>query len=225
MTTRDPEPPATRILFIGNSFTSRYQLPRLVADLAAAAEPPTTIVVESIVAGGASLRRHWNAGTAQASLAKSAWDHVVLQEQSTLPIKSPKRYHENVRLFAPEIAKHRALTWLYLTWSRRHVPEAQAQLTAAVMAIAAEVHARVVPVGTAWHAALRHEPEVPLYADDGSHPSAAGSYLAACTFFVAMFGQRPVDHAVSDRLKIDRDLAGRLHAYAWATRESSNADR
>lgn len=213
----------TRILFIGNSFTSRYQMPRLIADIAAAAEAPATVVVESIVAGGASLRRHWNAGIARESLATSAWDHVVLQEQSTLPIKSPQRYHENVRLFAPEIAKHRAQAWLYLTWSRQQVPEAQAQLTAAVSQIGAEVHARVVPVGTAWHEALRHEPAIALYADDGSHPSAAGSYLAACTFFVALFEQRPVGHAVSDRLKIDRDLAARLHAYAWSTRDSSEA--
>jgi hypothetical protein len=218
--TTNPGPSTTRILFIGNSFTSRNQLPRLVVDLAAAAEPPLQVVAESIVAGGASLRRHWNAGIAQKALAAGEWDYVVLQEQSTLPIKNPKRYHENARLFAAEIAEHGAKTLLYLTWSRQQVPQTQTQLTSAVEAIGAEVGARVVPVGSVWHSVLQDDPRVTLYADDGSHPSAAGSYLAACTFLVSLFDQPPGGWSVSDRLKIDRHVAARLHAFAWASRSA-----
>ena len=209
------ERPSTRILFIGNSYTSRNQLPRLVADLAAAVEPPRHVVVESIVAGGASLRRHWNAGIAQQALTTAEWHYVVLQEQSTLPLKSPARYHENVRLFAAEIAKRGAETVLYLTWSRQQLPQTQARITAAVEAIGAEVKARVVPVGSAWHLAMQEHPGIAFYAADGSHPSAAGSYLAACTFFVTLFGQPPAGWAVSDALKIDRVLAAKLHSFAW----------
>ncbi len=213
-----PDRSPTRILFIGNSFTSRNDLPRLVADLAAAAEPSQDVVTESIVAGGASLRRHWNAGLAQRAMTTTNWDYVVLQEQSTLPQKSPKRYHENVRLFAAEIAKRGAETLLYLTWSRQQVPLAQSQLTAAVEAIGAEVHARVVPVGEVWSALLHDHPQVVLYDKDGSHPSATGSYLAACTFVATLFDQRPVGWDVSDRLKIDRALAASVQALAWASR-------
>jgi hypothetical protein len=219
--TPGPQPPPTRILFIGNSFTSRNQLPRLLADLAAAADAPKQVVVESIVAGGASLRRHWNAGLAQKALAAAAWDYVVLQEQSTLPVKNPKRYHENVRLFAAEIAKHGAQTVLYLTWSRQQVPHTQDQITAAVEAIGAEVEARVVRVGSVWHTLLHDDPAVALYADDGSHPTAAGSYLAACTFLVELFDESPTGWSVSDRLKIHRTVATTLHRYAWASRNSA----
>jgi hypothetical protein len=218
--TTSPGSTLTRILFIGNSFTSRNQLPRLLVDLAAAAEPPWRVDAESIVAGGASLRRHWNAGIAQKALAAAEWDYVVLQEQSTLPIKNPKRYHENARLFATEIAKHGAKALLYLTWSRQQVPQTQAQLTAAVEAIGAEVDARVIPVGQVWHAVLQQIPDLALYDADGSHPSAAGSYLAACTFLVGLFDEPPTGWSVSDRLKIDRDVAARLHAFAWASRSA-----
>jgi len=76
----------TRILFIGNSYTTRNNLPRLVAGLAADAEASREVQVETIFAGGASLRRHWNAGVAQRTLATRRFDVVVLQEQSTLPI-------------------------------------------------------------------------------------------------------------------------------------------
>jgi hypothetical protein len=219
--TQNPGPSPTRILFIGNSFTSRNQLPRLVADLAAAADPPRLVVAESIVAGGASLRRHWNAGIAQKALATAPWDFVVLQEQSTLPLKNPKRYHENVRLFAAEIAKHGAQTVLYLTWSRQQVPQTQVQINTAVDEIGAEVEARVVPVGRVWHAVLENNPGLALYAEDGSHPSAAGSYLAACAFLATLFDERSNEWSVSDRLKIDRDVAARLHTFAWASRNSA----
>ena len=206
-----------RILFIGNSYTTRNQLPRLLVDLAAAAERPTHVEVATIFAGGASLRRHWNAGIAQKTIATSTWDFVVLQEQSTLPVKNPLRYHENVRLFAAEIAKQGPKIALYLTWSRQQVPQTQDQITRAVEDIAAEVCAQVVPVGPAWHAAMR-DPSLLLYEDDGSHPTAAGSYLAACVFLVSLFDQAPGGWSVSDRLKIDRDVAGKLHEVAWAFR-------
>jgi hypothetical protein len=219
----NPAPSPTRILFIGNSFTSRNQLPRLLADLAAAAEVPRQVVAQSIVAGGASLRRHWNAGIAQEALATAEWNYVVLQEQSTLPLKNPKRYHENVRLFAAEIAKRGAQTVLYLTWSRQQAPQTQARITAAVEEIGAEGKARVVPVGRVWHTVLQQDPDLALYVEDGSHPSVVGSYLAAATFLVSLFDQPPTGWTVSDRLKIDRAVAGRLHAFAWATRGSGEA--
>jgi len=208
----------TRILFIGNSYTTRNNLPRLVAGLAADAEASREVQVETIFAGGASLRRHWNAGVAQRTLATRRFDVVVLQEQSTLPVKNRARYHDNVRLFAAEIAGHGARVALYLTWSRRQAPHTQELITNAVEEIAAEIGAAVVPAGPAWQAALRADPNLTLYTDDGSHPTAIGSYLAACVFLVALFGERPTGSSVSDALKIDRFTAEKLQAIAWASR-------
>jgi len=210
----NPDTPQSRILFIGNSYTSRNQLPRLLADLAAAAEHPRRVEFDLIFAGGASLKRHWNAGIAQERLANQSWNYVVLQEQSTLPVKNPARYHENVRLFAPEIARRGAKTALYLTWSRQQAPEAQDRITHAVEGIAAEIDAVVVPVGPAWHAVMARHVDVPLYTDDGSHPTAAGSYLAACVFLVRLFGEAPRGFSVSDPLRLDRAVAAALHAVA-----------
>jgi len=210
----DPTAPPTRLLFIGNSYTSRNQLPRLLSDLAAAAEHPTRVEFDLIFAGGASLKRHWNAGIAQQRLANQSWNYVVLQEQSTLPVKNPGRYHENVRLFAPEIARRGAKTALYLTWSRQKAPETQDRITRAVEEIAAEIGAVVVPVGPAWHAAMARHIDIALYTEDGSHPTAAGSYLAACIFLVRLFGRAPRGFSVSDPLRLDRDVAAALHALA-----------
>jgi hypothetical protein len=210
----NPDTPQSRILFIGNSYTSRNQLPRLLAELAAAAEHARRIEFDLIVAGGASLKRHWNAGIAQESLARLSWNYVVLQEQSTLPLKNPARYHENVRLFAPEIARRGAKTVLYLTWSRQQAPDTQDRITRAVEEIAAEVKALVTPVGPAWHAVMARHSNIPLYTDDGSHPTAAGSYLAACVFLVSLFGEAARGFSVSDALRLDRAVAATLHAVA-----------
>ena len=206
----------TRILFVGNSYTSRHQLPRLIADLVAGADPSQRVEPVAIVAGGASLRRHWNAGIAQKTLAKSAWDWVVLQEQSTLPVKNRERYHENVRLFATEVAKHPARLALYLTWERQGAGT-QARINEAVETIATEVNARVVPVGPAWQRAMQERPDIPLYLDDGSHPTAEGVYLAACVFVGALFDRRPIGSTVSDALGLEREIAENLQSIARDT--------
>ena len=207
-------PPAVRILFIGNSYTARNDLPGLIVRLAALADPPRRVETAAIVAGGASLKRHWNAGRALQAMGESRWDYVVLQEQSTLPRKNPVRYHEAVRLFDPEIKRHGARTALYLTWARREAPETQDAIAEAVRAIGRELDAGVVPVGLAWRAAQASDPDVALYVDDGSHPSVAGSYLAACVFCAVLLDQQPAGYAVADALALDHVLADRLHAVA-----------
>ena len=209
-----PGPTPSRILYIGNRYTSRNQLPRLVADLAAAAAHRRRVEFELIFAGGASLKRHWNAGIAREKLARLSWNYVVLQEQSTLPLKNPARYHENVRLFVPEIARCGARPALYLTWPRQQAPDTQDRITSAVEEIAAEVGALVVPVGPAWRTVMVRHSDLLLYTDDGSHPTAAGSYLAACVFLASLFGEAPRGFSVSDALRLDRGIAATLHAVA-----------
>src|SRR6516162_5144393 len=86
-----------KVLFIGNSFTARNDLPGLVARLALARGK--VLEHRLISAGGASLRRHWNAGEALNAISDGGFNLVALQEQSTLPIKNARRMHENVRLF------------------------------------------------------------------------------------------------------------------------------
>ena len=178
-----------KILFIGNSFTARNDVPGMLAALARASGEQ--LQHRLISAGGASLRAHWNKGEAPAAIAETRHDWVVLQEQSTLPVKNAGRMHENIRLFAPLIAESGARTALYVTWARRNVPEAQAAITGAYAAIAAEIGAALVPVGPAWEAFMRRCPGATLHDRDLSHPSPAGSYLAACVFYATLFGRTP----------------------------------
>jgi hypothetical protein len=178
------------MLFIGNSFTQRNNLPGLLAELAAARS--LSVNHELISVGGASLRTHWNAGRAAKAIATGGYDYVVLQEQSTLPVKNANRMAENVRLFDAVIKRAGAKTVLYMTWARQHAPEAQQAIADAYFTIGQELEALVVPVGLAWQNFLAKHDRPVLYDRDQSHPTLAGSYLAACVFLAALLEANPL---------------------------------
>ncbi len=63
----------------------------------------------------------------------------------------------------------------------------------------------------------QEEPELALRIDDRRHPSVAGTYLAACTFFAALYDRSP------EGLDYDAGLGAETAAYlqrvAWQTVE------
>jgi hypothetical protein len=212
MAKRSPAAPS-RVLFIGNSFTARNNLPDLIAQLAESRSKQ--LQYRLISAGGASLRAHWNKGEAQKAIQETHYDYVVLQEQSTLPVKNPPRMHENIRLFDEVIKASGAKTALYLTWARQNAQETQEAITGAYMAIGEELGARVVPVGVAWQNFIRKHSHPVLHNEDKSHSSLAGSYLAACVFFTALFNESSVGIA-SDLKGLAQAEAELLQKVAWA---------
>src|SRR4030095_15511997 len=145
---KSPRSRSINLLFIGNSFTQRNNLPGMLAELAAAGG--VTVKHELISVGGASLRTHWNAGRAAKAIATGGYDYVVLQEQSTLPVKNAQRMAENVRLFDQATKQAGSQTVLYMTWAREHAPELQSKVAAAYNTIGEELGAIVVPVGLVW---------------------------------------------------------------------------
>ena len=179
-----------KVLFVGNSFTARNDVPGLIADMAQSRGH--SLEHKLISAGGASLKMHWNKGDAQKAMEKTRYDYVVLQEQSTLPVKNCQRTHENIRLFDEAIRTSGAKMVLYLTWAREKVPETQKALTDCYMSIGQELGAIVVPAGVAWERVLATPSHPVLHDKDGSHQTLAGSYLAACVFFAVLFEESPV---------------------------------
>ncbi|MBQ37045.1 MAG: hypothetical protein CME04_11690 [Gemmatimonadaceae bacterium] len=177
-----------RILFVGNSFTLRNDLPSLWSGLAAADGEGTHIESQVVAVGGATLRQHLNKGEATALLNEEPWDFVVLQEQSTLPIKNPQRTGENILDFHALVSRTEARTVLYMTWARLNAPETQATLASTYDDIGTELGVTVVPAGLAWQRALAADPVPVLHDADNSHPTLAGSYLAACCFQWTLFG-------------------------------------
>jgi hypothetical protein len=87
-------------------------------------------------------------------------------------------------------------------------------LAEAYTSIANELDALVVPVGLAFERSLQNRPEFALLISDDRHPTLAGTYLIACTFYAALTGKTPVG------LKTDSGLgeqARYLQTVAWDT--------
>ena len=200
------------LLFIGNSFTQRNDLPARLAEMAEARGVKVTC--ELISAGGSSLRAHWNAERAAKAIESGRYDYVVLQEQSTLPVKNAKRMAENLRLFDTAIKQAGAQTVLYMTWARQHTPDAQQVITAAYQEIGDELGALVVPVGRVWQRFLAQYDEPELYDRDESHPTAAGSYLAACVFLAVLLKEDPRGLEAGPDALTKQEMA-RLQNVAW----------
>ena len=204
-----------RALFIGNSFTARNNLPELVAQLTSAGNKGV-FEHELISVNGAPLRTHLNKGEAQQRMQASRRDYVVLQEQSTLPVKNPTRTAENIRDFDTAIKKAGAQTVLYMTWARQNAPETQETLSETYTQVGRELAATVVPAGLAWQHCLATHPDIVLHDKDQSHPNLAGSYLAACTFYATLFIGRSRTIPVID-IDLDDSSIKALHGTALKT--------
>ncbi|MDZ4800810.1 MAG: hypothetical protein SGI92_21840, partial [Bryobacteraceae bacterium] len=141
-------------------------------------------------------------GKALEAIRRGGWDVVCLQEHSLLgnppapgakpAVNDPAAYFEYAAKFAAEIAAAGARPVLYATWAREDFPEQQRRLDDAFMRVAREIRAAVVPVGLAWTITRIEAPDIRLYTPDRSHPTQAGSYLAALLFYQTITGQAPV---------------------------------
>jgi hypothetical protein len=190
----------TRVLFVGNSYTYYNNLPEVFEQLARAGHRPD-VEARMVTAGGATLRDLWQKGEALRALHGARWSHVVLQEQSTLGIDyvldgkprvtSDEAFRPWALRWAEEVAKAGATATFYLTWARRDTPDDQAALNRAYMRAAREGRAAVAPVGLAWARVRAQNPSLQLFDDDGSHPSPAGTYLAACALYASIFDRDP----------------------------------
>jgi hypothetical protein len=174
----------TAILFVGNSYIARNNLPRLVQQLWKA-DQNEDIDVDQTTPGGCSLDRHLR-GDAMTKIASKRFNYVVLQEQSRLPVWGRERMLESVREMGKAIEAVDAIPVLYMTWARAYAPEEQEPLADAYTHAAAIIDGMLAPVGLAW---IDAKPIVELYDRDGSHPTLAGSYLAALIIYATITGR------------------------------------
>jgi hypothetical protein len=138
---------------------------------------------------------------------------VVLQEQSTLPVKNADRMAENIRLFDEAITRAGSKTVLYMTWARQHTPQSQQAIADAYKSIGAELGAMVIPVGLVWQSYRSQHEKPELYDRDQSHPTLAGTYLAACVFLSALWKANPVGLETGPGLSKQETAA--LQRAAW----------
>ena len=216
---REPTTSSTRIAWIGNSYTSANALPALVTALLTMAD----VYVErtnAVTTGGALLSAH-SADHRVGAMLREDWDIVVLQDQSQVPGGfHPEAYESSLTAldwFSPFLVG-RSRCVLFSTWGHREASfhqgeqvyadyiDMQINVTSGVVNYAQRLREHgvdvvIAPVGDAFRHiySMEAEPLAPaslfssLYSADGSHPSAAGSYLAACVILLTLQAQAERD--------------------------------
>ena len=109
----------------------------------------------------------------------------------------------------------------FMTWAYVDEPEMTALLDDAYTSTGKELDAQVVPVGLAFERAIHLRPNLKLRIADRKHPTIAGTYLAACTFYAALHQQNPA--GLSYTAGLDPDDAAFLQRVAWDTVEEYSA--
>ncbi|MFT4677970.1 MAG: hypothetical protein ACI84C_001049 [Flavobacteriales bacterium] len=198
------------VLFIGNSYTYVNDLPLMLSQIAQSKS--NSIITASSTPGAYSLESHTENATTQELLQNGSWDYVILQEQSQMPAFPINQVEADVYPYAQALVDTAranndcVMPIFYMTWGRMdgdinncesYPPVCtyegmQDLLTERYQAMAEMNDCWVSPVGAAWkQVRAETNDEIQLYANDGSHPSPSGTYLAACVFYAMMWNESP----------------------------------
>lgn len=222
------------VAFLGNSYTGVNNLPNLLQQLALSGGD--SIYVDRNVIGGYSLAQHVDNTASIELIREGIWDFVVLQEQSQHP--TIPYYRDNFTFPAADSLNELiqlnnpcANTVFYMTWGRKYGGQQcigshcspdfvdyfhmQDSLESAYMKMAFDNDAFCSPVGISWSNSISNGDPIELFTADLSHPSLAGSYLAACTFYIAILNKSP--HGLEYTAGLSQADAGYLQQLATFT--------
>jgi hypothetical protein len=217
-----PRSESCGVLFFGNSYTFANDLPSVLEHLADSAGKQVETAHRT--PGGETLAGHAAAPDTRQLLRDKTWNVVILQDQSQAPALESIRQTEMypaARTLAHEARRVHALPMLFLTWAHatgwpeQGLPtyaRMQSAIDVGYLNIAHELNAPIAPVGIAWWEAVRSRPPLELWAEDGSHPTVAGTYLAACVIYAAIFHATPEGLPYHDALPAS--VASRLQRIA-----------
>jgi hypothetical protein len=234
-----PQPSAAQALNIasarpqwGSDAAIEADLLHMLIERVADAAPGPRLHVDVEARGGYSLRMHWKSRAALMKIRNGHYSHVVLQGHSLSAIDHPDELAEDAERFHSAITASGSRTVLYETWARkpntslykkhtvvRTFDDMVGRIDTAYSGIARRLHAELAPVGGAFVRAWKSEPAVAVWGSDGSHPTLAGSYLAACVLYGAITGRDPRESNWAP-FPIDARLGAQLRSVASATLSS-----
>jgi hypothetical protein len=198
-----------RVLFIGNSYTDVNSLPGAVSQLAAAGGDH--MYYQMVAPGGYTFQQHAFYQPTIDAIAGGGWDYVVLQEQSQRPSFHDGQVANQVYPYARRLDSlvHAynpcARTVFYMTWGRKNGDagncaawppvctysgmDSLLQLRYKIMAD--DNDAWLSPVAKVWRFLRNNNPGIELYQNDESHPSMAGTYAGALSFYSLFYHKNP----------------------------------
>lgn len=197
------------ILFLGNSMTYINDLPEVFGLLSQSGgfEPEVYDLTEG------SYRLQYFADETDevgaqvyAALESYTWDYVVLQEQSGIATMGGEDLmYPAARTLDEMIRSAEGESVFLMTWAykdgfahkflgvnvEKTTEEMQTMIAGNYRNIAGELDALLAPAGIAFMRCAKLYPEIELWDEDKTHPSPAGTYLAACVLYRVLYDQSP----------------------------------
>jgi hypothetical protein len=219
-----------RLLLIGNSYLYYGDsLHNVLRNLVIADNPAITksLQYKSATIGGASLDHHnidWLTKPGQIGV-KEPFELVILQGHSAAAIndKQGAVHIDAAKKASALIAERGGKVALYMPHSyvaphKQTAPENDQKNRDFYVKLGNELNALVIPVGLAFTEAYKRDPQIKLHkVYDGSHPSRAGTYLAAATVFAAVYGRSQVGNTFDAFGEVDPKTRLFLQQVAWDT--------
>ncbi len=232
----------SNVLFIGNSYTHMNYLFKIYQNLASS--KGKKVIVDTLAVSGSSLKGHALRENTYKKMKASNWDYVFIQGYSrelakdsativaqTIPyaqqlIDSLKKYNPCINIFY-------YMTWGYAEGFKDSIPDdsyelMQERIRKGYLQLSeATGKLPVAPVGMVWKHVREKYPELNLYTSDNSHPSPYGSYIAACTFYTAIYKESPVDGAFPKQIDatIAKNIQKATAGYVLSYYRNYNLDR
>jgi hypothetical protein len=185
-----------RVLLVGNSYIYYNNLAQMIGLITDSLD--TKIICKKSTIGAATLGQHWNSERGLKTkkiIANNKFDIVVIQDNSMWPLDYKDSLLLYGNLFCQYIRANGAKPYLYNTWAREKTPQTQSKINEAYSELAKAQSAVNVEVGSSFELARKTIPTMNLFHPDGSHPSAAGTFLIALSFIKKITGTLPKKYA------------------------------
>jgi hypothetical protein len=197
-----------RVLFVGNSLTYFSDVPGIVAELGAKADPPVKIEVVRLVACATGLDGHLENGKVQPMIQNGGFTHVVLQPYNKLALEMGL-----LKTYVPMIDAIKARTVIYwppvsgLEGVQERTPKHLAETRALSVSAVKEFNVLIAPSHEACLMAKTADPllqlRCPARGKGNVHQGPLGSYVAALTIFTVITGRSPLGIPLF-RIKADK---------------------
>jgi len=193
------------ILFVGNSYTHMNEMPFIFDKIAKS--KGKSVHVEMNTRSGSSFQIHTTRPDLFQTIKSRKWDFIVLQGYSRELSYEPEYLDTATMPYIQQILDSVYLNdsctnvLLYMTWGYKEgflereetdtYEKMADKIAAGYQYLSDSLNLPIVPVGMVWKNVRKKYPEIELYDADKAHPSKNGSYIAASSFYTAIFNESP----------------------------------
>lgn len=210
------------VLFIGNSFTMNYEMPKKLSQIAK--NEGKSVYTKQLTKGGMDWQYHATNPNTYETIKSEPWDYVILQGKSFEPLYDSITLENTTKKYGKQIIDSIRTNWpgakimLFMTWgyadgidldqNRGHLDyiEMQNRLSQQYILFADEFKVAVAPVGEAWKQLKTESPTLNLYDTDNYHQNKTGSFLVASTFYNMIF-EAPIEHFENIPYPLNEDIS------------------